>query len=94
MSIKPLHDLVLIETIEESTATASGIQIASDTRERPVKGVVIAVGPGKRMSGYRQPMSVSKDDIVIFGAFSGQTVKSGGKTYLMMSETEIIAKLD
>lgn len=91
-SIKPLHDRVVVERVEAEEKTASGIVLPGSAAEKPDMGVVIAIGDGKVLdNGTRSPMNVKAGDKVIFGKYSGQAVKFGGKEYLVMSETDILA---
>lgn len=90
-SIKPLHDRVVIERVEAEEKTASGIVLPGSAAEKPDMGVVIAVGGGKVLdSGTKIGMNVKAGDKVIFGKYSGQTVKLDGKEYLIMREDDIL----
>lgn len=83
--LKPLADRVLIEAAPAETKTASGIIIPDTAKEKPLQGVVIAVGPGKT----DEPMTVKVDDKVLYGQYSGQEIKLDGKDYLIMKEADI-----
>jgi chaperonin GroES len=90
-SIKPLHDRVVIERVEAEEKTASGIVLPGSATEKPDMGVVIAVGDGKVLdSGTIIAMNVKVGDKVIFGKYSGQTVKLDNKEYLIMREEDIL----
>ena len=90
-SIKPLHDRVVIEKVEAEEKTASGIVLPGSAAEKPDMGKVIAVGDGKVLdSGTKIAMNVKIGDKVIFGKYSGQTVKLDGKEYLIMREDDIL----
>lgn len=93
MTIKPLGDKVVIKPLQEDEKTKGGI-VLPDTaeKEKPEKGEVIAVGPGKILrSGQRLPMSVKKGDVVLFTKYSPNEVKLNGKEVLIISETDILA---
>jgi chaperonin GroES len=88
--IRPLHDRVLIERIEETEKTVGGIIIPDTAKEKPQQGRVIAVGDGKILEdGTRRPLDVKVGDHVLFGKYSGSEVKIDDKEYLIMREDEI-----
>jgi chaperonin GroES len=88
--IKPLHDRVVIERLEAEEKTASGIVLPGSATEKPDTGIVVAVGEGKVLeNGSKIAMNVKIKDKVIFGKYSGQTVKLDGKEYLIMREEDI-----
>lgn len=90
MNIRPLHDRVIIEKIEERT-TASGIVIPDSAGEKPQRGKVIATGPGKSSeNGAVRKLDVKVGDEVLFGKYSGTEVKVSGKDYLVMREEDIM----
>jgi chaperonin GroES len=92
MNLQPLADRVIVERIESETKTASGIVIPDNAAEKPDQGKVLAVGPGKRNDkGELGTMSVKVGDLVIFGKYSGQTVKVDGKELLVMKEDDLFA---
>ena len=91
MNIRPLHDRVIVTRLEEARKTASGIVIPDTAAEKPETGEVIAVGKGKiQEDGKVRPLSVKKGDKILFGKYSGQTVKVEGIEYLVMREEDII----
>lgn len=92
MDVRPLADRVLVQPIEESEATASGI-ILPDTvdKEKPEKGEVIAVGPGKYENGVLVPMRVKVGDKILFKKYSPDEIEIGDKEYLVLSESDILA---
>ncbi|HBC68767.1 MAG TPA: co-chaperone GroES [Sutterella sp.] len=95
MQIRPLHDRVIVKRLEAETTTASGIVLPDGAGEKPDQGVVLAVGPGKRDdSGKIIPMDVKVGDNVLFGKYSGQTVKVGGEEVLVMREEDIMGVLE
>ncbi|GAB1825869.1 MAG: co-chaperone GroES [Burkholderiales bacterium] len=95
MNIRPLHDRVIVKRVEPETRTASGLYIPDAAGEKPDQGEVLAVGPGKRDdAGKLIPMDVKVGDRVLFGKYSGQTVKVGGEEYLVMREEDIMGVLE
>ncbi len=93
MKLKPLSDHVIVKPITEDEVTKAGI-VLPDTvdKERPEKGEVVAVGPGKLTdSGQRLPMSVKVGDIVMFKKYSPDEVKVDDEEYLVISEGDILA---
>ena len=91
MQIRPLHDRVIVKRLEVERTTASGIVLPDTAGETPGQGEVLAVGPGKRAeAGKLIPMDVKVGDRVIFGKYSGQTVKVGGEEFLVMREEDIM----
>lgn len=90
MTIRPLHDRVVVKRLEAEEKTASGIILPGSAAEKPDMGEVIAVGEGKRgEDGNRRPLDVKVGDKVIFGKYSGQTVKVDGEELLVMREEDI-----
>jgi len=87
LNIKPLADRVLIEPLEAETTTASGIIIPDNAKEKPQKGKVVAVGKGTK----DEFMTVKKGETVLYGKYAGTELKLGGKDYLIMSESDILA---
>ena len=89
IKLKPLADRVVVEPAEAEQKTAGGIIIADTAKEKPQKGTVVAVGPGKK----DEPMTVKKGDTVLYGKYSGTEVSIDGKNYLIMKESDIYATL-
>jgi chaperonin GroES len=95
MKIRPLHDRVLVRREEEETKTAGGIVLPGSAAEKPSRGEVIAVGNGKiQENGDVCALDVKAGDKVIFGQYSGNTVKVDGEELLIMSEAEILAVIE
>jgi chaperonin GroES len=95
MSIRPLHDRVVVRRREEETKSAGGIVIPDSAAEKPSQGEVLAVGPGKKTdAGKLQTMDVKVGDKVLFGQYSGSTVKIDGEELLIMSESEIFGVIE
>ena len=91
MSLRPLHDRVLVKPLESDTKTAGGIIIPDTAQEKPQEGKVVAVGPGKRGDdGSVTPMDVKKGDRVLYGKWSGTEVKIDGEDMMIMSESDIM----
>jgi len=94
-TIRPLNDRVLVKRLEAEQKTAGGILIPDNAKEKPVEGLVIAVGNGKVLdSGDRQAVAVKAGDKVLFGKWSGNEVKLDGHEYLLIKEDEIFAILE
>ncbi|NOZ22322.1 MAG: co-chaperone GroES [Planctomycetes bacterium] len=95
MNIKPLDDRVVVEPLEAEEKTEGGIVLPDAAKEKPIKGKVVAVGPGALSDdGKRIPMSLKKGDLVIFGKFSGTEYKVKGKECLIMKESDVLAKVE
>ncbi|MCX7209825.1 MAG: co-chaperone GroES [Burkholderiales bacterium] len=92
MSLRPLHDRVIVERLEQETKTASGIVLPEAAAEKPDQGKVLAVGNGKILEdGKVRPLDVKVGDTVLFGKYSGQAVKVDGNEVLVMREDDIMA---
>jgi chaperonin GroES len=95
MKLRPLHDRVIVKRVENETKTASGIVIPDSAAEKPDQGEVLAVGPGKKNDkGEISPMAVKVGDRVLFGKYSGQTVKVDGDELLVMKEDDLFAVVE
>lgn len=95
MAVKPLEDRVLVKPIEAETKTASGIYLPDTAKEKPVRGEVVAVGPGKRLdNGKRAEMSVTKGDTVVYGKYAGTEVEIKGVKHLILRESELLGVLE
>ena len=92
--LRPLDDRVVVEPTEAEERTAGGIVLPDTAREKPQRGTVIAIGPGKLMdSGNRGQLSVAVGDVVIYGKYSGTEIEVGGKDVKILRESDILAKL-
>jgi chaperonin GroES len=90
MKIRPLHDRVVIRRKEEETKTAGGIVLPGSATEKPQQGEVLAVGHGRLLdNGDVRPLDLKVGDVVVFGQYSGQTIKIDGEELLIMQESEI-----
>ena len=95
MNIRPLHDRIIVERLEEETKTAGGIIIPDSAKEKPQQGKIIAVGKGKSTEdGKLLPLDVKVGDKVLFGKYSGTEIKIEGKEYLMMREDDILGVVE
>ncbi len=92
MALRPLHDRILVERLEEEEQKVGGIIIPDSAKEKPQQGKVIAVGAGKAdKDGKRIPLDVKDGDTILFGKYSGQEIKVDGNEYLIMREDEVLA---
>ena len=95
MKIRPLHDRVIVKRLEEERTTASGIVIPDSAAEKPDQGEIVAVGTGKVLDdGKIRPLEVKKGDRVLFGKYSGQTVKVDGEELLVMREEDLMGVVE
>jgi len=92
MKLRPLHDRVIVKRLEEEKKSAGGIIIPDNAAEKPVKGEILAVGPGKKDdSGKNIALDLKVGDVVLFGKYSGSEVKVDGEDLLVMREDDVIA---
>jgi chaperonin GroES len=95
MKIRPLHDRVIVRRLEEERKTAGGIVIPDTAGEKPDQGEVVAVGNGKILEdGKLRPLDVKVGNRVLFGKYSGQTVKVEGQELLVMREEDIMGIIE
>jgi chaperonin GroES len=91
-NLKPLNDRVIVTRAEEDTKTAGGIVIPDSAKEKPARGTVVAVGPGKlNDNGQRCSLEVKVGDEILYGKYSGTEVAYKGQDYLIMREDDILA---
>jgi chaperonin GroES len=95
LNIKPIADRVVVEAAPAEEKTASGIYIPDTAKEKPQRGTVVAVGPGKyaELTGNLIPMNVKVGDEVLYGKYAGQEVTIEGKEYLIMREADLISTI-
>jgi len=93
MDLKPLGDRVVVEVLEEEELTVSGIVLPDTAKEKPQRGKVLAVGPGRYEDGKLVPLDVKKGDEIIFSKYGGTEVKVGGEEFLILRESDILAKV-
>jgi len=95
MNVRPLHDRLIIQRLEEGEQTIGGIIVPDAAKEKPQRGKVFAVGQGKvRDDGSRQQPDVKDGDTILFGKYSGQEIKIDGEEYLIMREDDVLAIID
>jgi chaperonin GroES len=93
MDLKPLGDRVIVEVLDEEEVTYSGIVLPDTAREKPQRGKVMATGPGRYEDGKLVPLDVKKGDEIVFSKYGGTEVKEGGEEYLILRESDILAKV-
>ena len=92
ISIKPLEDRIVVQTVEAEQVTASGIVLPGTAQEKPQEGKVMAVGPGRvDDNGNRIPVDVAEGDVVIYSKYGGTEVKYDGEDYLILSARDVLA---
>ncbi len=95
MNIRPLQDRVIVKRMEEETTSTGGIVLPDSATEKPIRGEVIAVGPGKILdSGEKRPLEVKVSDTVLFGKYSGTEVKLDDEELLVMREEDIMGVIE
>jgi chaperonin GroES len=95
IAIKPLSDRVVLEVLEETEQTSGGIYLPETAREKPQKGKILAVGPGKlNDSGKRDEMQVQVGNVVLFAKYSGTDIKLDNKEVKIMSEKDILGIIE
>ena len=95
MNLRPLHDRIIVERMDEGEQKIGGIIIPDSAKEKPQQGKVVAAGAGKvKEDGQRTPLDVKAGDVILFGKYSGQEIKVDGEEYLIMREDEVLAFLD
>jgi len=92
--LQPLGDRIVVKAVEQETQTKSGIYIPDSAKERPQEGSVVAVGPGRTNDdGTRIAMEIVVGDTVIYSKFAGTEFEEDGEEYLIMRETDVLAKV-
>ncbi len=95
ITLEPLDDRVVVQRLEAEEKTAGGIVLPETAKEKPQKAKVIAVGPGRTLdSGERAPVEVEVGDTILVGKYSGTEVKVEGEEYVIMRESDILAKFE
>jgi chaperonin GroES len=95
MKVRPLHNRVIVQRLEEEERTKGGIIIPDTAKEKPIEGKVIAVGVGKiKKDGTKLPLEVKKGDRVLYAKYAGTEVKIDGEEYLMITEDDILAIIE
>lgn len=92
MKLQPLHDRIIVETAAKEEMSAGGIILPDSAQEKPQRGTVLAVGPGKRLdSGTLAPIDVTVGDVVLYGKYSGTEVTVGENEYTILRSDEVLA---
>ena len=95
MNVRPLHDRVIVQRLDEGEQRVGGIIIPDTAKEKPQQGKIIAAGNGKtKDDGKRIPLDVKAGDKILFGKYSGQEIKLAGEEYLIMREDEVLAIIE
>ena len=95
MNVRPLHDRIIVQRIEEGEQKVGGIIIPDSAKEKQQQGKVIAAGSGKsKDDGKRVPLDVKAGDHILFGKYSGQEIKLDGDEYLIMREDEVLGVIE
>jgi chaperonin GroES len=95
MKVRPLHDRIIVQRLEEEEQRVGGIIIPDTAKEKPQQGKVVAAGKGKaKDDGKVLPLDVKAGDTILFGKYSGQDIKIDGDEYLIMREDEVLAVLE
>ena len=95
MKVRPLHDRIIIERIDEGEQKVGGIIIPDTAKEKPMQGKVIAVGKGRvEKDGKVTPLDVKAGDVVLFGKYAGQEIKIDGSDYLIIREEEVLGVIE
>ena len=94
LKLRPLDDRVVVEPVEAEERTAGGIVLPDTAKEKPQRGTVRAVGPGKLLdNGQRGDLSVAVGDVVIYGKYSGTDIEVSGEDVKILRESDILAKV-
>jgi chaperonin GroES len=93
MNLKPLGDRVIVKAVEQEEVTASGLVLPDTAKEKPQRGLVLAVGDGRYVDGKRVPLEVSTGDEIIYSKYGGTEVKLDGEEVLILAEHDILAKV-
>jgi chaperonin GroES len=95
MNLRPLHDRILVERVEEQEQKRGGIIIPDSAKEKPQEGKVVAVGNGKRLEdGTTVPLDVKAGDRILFGKYAGSEIKVEENEYLILREDEVLAVIE
>jgi chaperonin GroES len=94
LNVRPLDDRVVVEPLDAEESTAGGIILPDTAKQKPQRGKVLAVGPGKALeNGNRAPVAVAVGDEVLFGRYAGNDIEMAGKEIKIMRESDILAKV-
>lgn len=92
MKLKPLGDRLVVKAIEPEQKTASGLYLPDQAKEKPQRGTVLAVGPGRYEDGKRVPMLVAEGDEVVYAKYGGTEITLDGEDYIILREVDVLAK--
>ena len=94
MDVRPLHDRIIVQRLEDDAPKAGAIIIPDSAKEKPQRGTVIAAGTGRfKDDGTRVPLDLKKGDTILFGKFAGQEIKLDGVDYVIMREDDVLASI-
>jgi len=95
MSFRPLHDRILVKRVEADEKSAGGLIIPDSAKEKPQEGLVVSVGPGRRLEdGTVRPVAVSAGDRILFGKYTGDEIKIDGEEHVIVREMDVLAVIE
>lgn len=95
MKLQPLHDRLIVEAAAKEERTAGGIILPDSAQEKPAKGTVLAVGPGKTLdNGKKAPVDIKVGEVVLYGKYSGTEVTVGGEDYVILRADDVLAVVE
>jgi chaperonin GroES len=95
MAVKPLDDRILVKPAEAEEKTAAGIYLPESAKEKPMRGKVVATGPGKLLdNGKRAEMAVRKGDLVVYGKYAGTEIEIKGQPHMILRESELLGVIE
>jgi chaperonin GroES len=94
MSVRPLHDRIIVKRVEEETKSKGGIIIPDTAKEKPQEGRVVAVGPGRTEDGKLIKLDVKKGDRILFGKYAGTEIKLDGEEHIIMREDDVLGVIE
>ena len=94
MSVRPLHDRIIVKRVEEESKSRGGIIIPDTAKEKPQEGRVVAVGPGRTEDGKLIKPDVKKGDRILFGKYSGTEIKLDGEDHIIMREEDVLGVIE
>jgi chaperonin GroES len=96
MNVRPLHDRILVDRLDDGEQQVGGIIIPDSAKEKPQQGTVVAVGAGRatKKGDERVPLDVKAGDHILFGKYSGQEIRLGGRDLFIMKEDDVLAVID
>ena len=95
LNIKPLGDKVIVKRLEAEEKTAGGIVLPDSAKEKPKRGIILAIGNGRLLDdGTRSEMQVKKNDEVLFTSYAGTEIKVDGEEYMIMDETDVLGVIE